>query len=264
MGSSRRLLRSFAFSTARLTTRFGGTKSSTCILMYHGHQPGVPWAVDPAEFEDQMGYVKDSCRTVLLGTLRDLLADGIDRFTCLTFDDGLADNYEVSLAVLERLGLKGTFFLIPGLIGRALPTRFGSQPLLNSAQIKEIAALGHEIGAHTMTHPNLSACSLDDAEREIVSSKQTLEDLVGREITSFAYPYGSCTPKVKDLVRDAGFQLAVGTSEGHLTPDSDWLELPRVALFRAVASDLFRMKLSPSWPAYLRLKRAGDAVRPMR
>ena len=82
-----------------------------------------------------------------------LLLQGVDQLTCLTFDDGSADNYEVSLGALEKFGIKATFFLIPGLLGGKLATQFGDQPLMEVSQAREIAALGHEIGAHTMTTP---------------------------------------------------------------------------------------------------------------
>jgi peptidoglycan/xylan/chitin deacetylase (PgdA/CDA1 family) len=250
----RRAFRKGAFAVSRIATWSSGRRSANCILMYHGHQPGVPWAVEPAAFEDQMLQVMQRARVALLTDLPRLVREGSGQTICLTFDDGLLSNYEVSLAVLEKLDLKGTFFLIPGLLGRVLRTRFGDQPVLAASQAKEIAALGHEMGAHTMTHPNLTNCSIGAARLEIERSKHTLEDLVGREITSFAYPYGGCTPHVRDLVRETGFRLAVGTEEGHLTSDSDLLELPRVAMFRAVTTELFQMKLSPAWPTYLRLK----------
>ena len=76
------------------------------------------------------------------------------------------------------------------------------------------------------------------------------------EVASFAYPYGGATPRVKELVDEAGFRLAVGTQEGHVTSVPDWLDLPRIASSDAVKGELFEMKLSPAWPTYLHIRRA--------
>src|SRR5207253_879407 len=65
-----------------------------------------------------------------------------------------------------------------------------------------------EIGAHTVTHPMLSELSIDQQRAEIRSSKQMLEEMIGRRVSSFAYPYGttdSYTAGTVASVREAGF-----------------------------------------------------------
>ena len=96
----------------------------------------------------------------------------------------------------------------------------------------EIVALGRmrliEIGAHTATHPVLPVLSEDSQREEIRQSKLYLEHLLGRAVTSFAYPYGQYAPATVALVRQEGLFSACSTQSGLLSQQSDLFRLPRV------------------------------------
>jgi peptidoglycan/xylan/chitin deacetylase (PgdA/CDA1 family) len=88
-----------------------------------------------------------------------------------------------------------------------------------------------EIGCHTVTHPALSALAPASQEDEIRQSKASLEDVVGRSVVSFAYPYGrpcDYTQQTVSLVRDAGFSCACSTSAVAVSRQADCFQLPRV------------------------------------
>jgi peptidoglycan/xylan/chitin deacetylase (PgdA/CDA1 family) len=104
----------------------------------------------------------------------------------LTFDDGYLDHYNIA-RVLAHLNIKATFFIITHLNrhpddGRPL---LASQP----SKIKDIYKMGHEIGSHSCTHPDLPRLSSHKLESELKDSKEFLEDL-GVEVFGFAYPKG--------------------------------------------------------------------------
>ena len=87
-----------------------------------------------------------------------------------------------------------------------------------------------EIGAHTVTHPMLSALSPQEQMTEIRQSKTDLEDLLGRPVTSFAYPYGSATDYTEESVAAAqrtGFLRACSNFPGVVGRDTDRFQLPR-------------------------------------
>lgn len=88
-----------------------------------------------------------------------------------------------------------------------------------------------EIGGHTVSHPILSSLDHDDARSEIEEGKKRLEQIIGRQITSFAYPNGipgkDYVGEHVQIVENAGFTLAVSTSAGGATQHSDPLQLPR-------------------------------------
>jgi peptidoglycan/xylan/chitin deacetylase (PgdA/CDA1 family) len=85
---------------------------------------------------------------------------------------------------------------------------------MNPDEIVALAAAGHEIGAHTMTHPILNACDDSSLDWELRGSKSVLERLVGHEVTSLAYPNGDQDARVLRAVRGAGYMRAVTTQWG--------------------------------------------------
>lgn len=104
--------------------------------------------------------------------------------------------------------------------------------MMSTAQLRAMHAAGMGIGAHTITHPILA--SLDDvtAATEIQAGKATLESLLQRPVTLFAYPNGKpgqdYLPRDVALVRQAGFEAAVSTAHGAWRPDhDDRFQLPR-------------------------------------
>ncbi len=96
----------------------------------------------------------------------------------------------------------------------------------------EAAALARaplvEIGAHTVTHPLLSALPPASQRVEILASKAWCEALAGRPVTSFAYPFGNYTAETVAAVRDAGFARACSTEADLVRSGADPFELPRV------------------------------------
>src|SRR5207249_4682851 len=86
---------------------------------------------------------------------------------------------------------------------------------------------GHAIGAHTTHHLVLPTQPLDTRRREILDDKATLERILGRPVTLFAYPYGDFDADTVAIVRDAGFLAAVTTEAGFVACGTNRLPLPR-------------------------------------
>lgn len=113
-----------------------------------------------------------------------------------SWDDGTITDLKLA-ELLEKYGIKGTFYIAMSFLDNPLPK-------------KDIMALDKkfEIAAHTISHPDLTNVSLSEAEREIKDSKTYLEDLLGHSISMFGYPYGRYNDTIKQIVKDSGFIAA--------------------------------------------------------
>lgn len=98
-------------------------------------------------------------------------------------------------------------------------------------QVQALRAAGMEIGGHTVTHPILTRLSDDEARREIVQGKLTLESWLGEEVPVFAYPNGrpgdDFAPRHATMAREAGFKAALTTAWGVARPQTDPFGIPR-------------------------------------
>jgi peptidoglycan/xylan/chitin deacetylase (PgdA/CDA1 family) len=99
-------------------------------------------------------------------------------------------------------------------------------------QIRQLSAAGVEIGAHTRTHANLGAASVTPTQLgdEIVGSKHDLEELLGREIRCFAFPYG--LPEIMSasaihIAREGGYRAVCSAYGGYNFPGDDPFHIRR-------------------------------------
>ena len=102
--------------------------------------------------------------------------------------------------------------------------------MLTWDQIKAMASHGIFFGAHTVNHPILSRISIEMAEREILKSKNTIEEEIGKPVTSFAYPFGKksqYTPQIFPILHELGFKCAVTTESKPNTHRVNLFELNR-------------------------------------
>jgi len=109
------------------------------------------------------------------------------------------------------------------------------QPMraLNWAQVREMSENGIDIGAHTVTHPDLTQLKLEEAEREIWQSKKMIEGTLGKTVKHFAYPYGLTgfyNKQIEAIVKKNGFQSICTSEYGAVTPESDVFSLKRVSM----------------------------------
>jgi peptidoglycan/xylan/chitin deacetylase (PgdA/CDA1 family) len=84
-----------------------------------------------------------------------------------------------------------------------------------------------ELGAHTDSHPLLSTLSYEDQYAEIVGGRDILQEMTGRPIRCFAYPYGDYNSVSTGIVAAAGFEIACGTQPGRVTSGTLASAIPR-------------------------------------
>jgi peptidoglycan/xylan/chitin deacetylase (PgdA/CDA1 family) len=150
----------------------------------------------------------------------------------VTFDDGYANVAEAALPVLERQKISAIEFLIAGKLGGHNDWDVAKgdvpQPLMDATQVRTWLAAGHQIGSHSLTHPNLRKFPLSQAREEITASKKRLEDMFGVAVEHFCYPYGSYNEAIRDLVAEAGYKTACTVVQGVPLPGDSPFELKRI------------------------------------
>jgi peptidoglycan/xylan/chitin deacetylase (PgdA/CDA1 family) len=221
------------------------------ILMYHSiSQYASPkfkrFAVAPALFNEHMAYLHQHAYTPVTIT-RFVQACTQESATLpanpviLTFDDGFSDFYTEALPVLKRYGFVATLYLVTAYINGTSRwlQREGeaTRPMLTWDQIADISSAGIECAAHTHTHPELDTLPLSQAREEIVQCKQLLEQHIGQEVLSFAYPYGYHTTSIKQLVKEAGYTSACAVKYEMSTETTDPFALTRLIVSADMSVD---------------------------
>jgi peptidoglycan/xylan/chitin deacetylase (PgdA/CDA1 family) len=179
------------------------------VLVYHSVRatptPGLGrWTVTPEAFAAQLDAVEASGRTSL--TIAEL-AGGLrgelplpPNAVALTFDDGFVDNADALAGLLAR-GLRATLYVTTGYVGR--------RDMLSAAGVRDLASLdGLQLGAHSVSHPRLDELPARDIAYEVSASCTALEDMIGREVTTFAYPHGNHHRGVRAAIIEAGLDSA--------------------------------------------------------
>lgn len=166
----------------------------------------------------------------------------------LSVDDGFENIAAVAHPILRDLGIPYSLMVCPAFVGAgdegldafrhnaryARPLR-----LADWDELARLAADGVEIGAHTLTHRELSRLSGDELAEEIAAPKEVIEARLGRPCTSFAWPFGRRSAMSEEALRlteAAGYRAIFSSVRGTLEPGGG---APRY---------LPRHHFEPSWP----------------
>jgi peptidoglycan/xylan/chitin deacetylase (PgdA/CDA1 family) len=210
---------SFTTSPAAPSVLPPGPKSARIpILIYHyirvNPDPrdslGFGLSVTPANFAAQMDWLaQNGYHPVTTSDLAAYLRGerGLpSRPIVITFDDGYADFYTTAIPILRVHDFTAVSYVVSGFIGRG--------GYMTAFEVLSAQGAGFEIGSHTVDHVNLTKQSADGLRYQLTASKEALERLLKRPVTSFCYPYGKYGPREANAVAAAGYQDATSTLAG--------------------------------------------------
>jgi peptidoglycan-N-acetylglucosamine deacetylase len=132
-----------------------------------------------------------------------------------SWDDGAVEDLK-----LMDLSLK---YKVPGMF--FIPATNPERNVLSGENIKKINNYKFEIGAHTYSHKYLSNISLSEAQKEIVSGKDYLEQLLGKEVDHFCFPGGKYNDEQVEIAK-AYFKTARTAGTGALVGKNAFLIKP--------------------------------------
>jgi peptidoglycan/xylan/chitin deacetylase (PgdA/CDA1 family) len=212
------------------------------VLLYHSvsdQSTGQfgPYTVTRAQLASHLDQVTElGFHTLTMSELVAHRAAGLPlpaRTAVITFDDGFAD-FDNAWSELTQRGLAATLYVTAGTMGGRsewlAPLGAGELPMLNRSQLLDLAADGCEIGAHSMSHPELDCLTLPAAAAEIRQSKDVLEQALGQRVEAFAYPHGYHDKAVKNLVAAVGFTSAAAVRNALSPADDDPFAVARVTV----------------------------------
>ncbi|HEX6983572.1 MAG TPA: polysaccharide deacetylase family protein [Balneolaceae bacterium] len=165
----------------------------------------------------------------------------------LTFDDGHLDTFELALPILKEFDMRAVIFVLGNRKQRYAHWENKhdetNYPLMEDQHIIEAREDGFEIGAHSMTHADLSKLGQKAMQREIKGSKESIESLLGESIVSFAYPFGGVARNVISITQQAGFKYGCGVYTGPPNFGDDNFDIRRLAITSKTNTAAFLMRL---------------------
>lgn len=162
-----------------------------------------------AAFKMHIKMLADSgYHTILPDQLYDYLTKGIplpSKPILLTFDDTDLDQFTIARPELKKYGFKGLFFV--------MTVSLGKPHYMSKAQVKTLSDEGNVIGSHTWDHHNFKKYQGKDWEIQLDKPTKTLEEITGKTMTCFAYPYGLWNAEGLPQLHKRGFKMAFQLAE---------------------------------------------------
>jgi peptidoglycan/xylan/chitin deacetylase (PgdA/CDA1 family) len=205
------LLVYLADCTRTCLRRMFGRKCDSCfvVLYYHSVLPQHR-ALFAGQMDTLLRYALPIGANVKLS-----LSDG-RRFAAVTFDDAFESLMDNALPELQNRNIPCTIFVVTETLGKAanwedIGETHGHERIMTVDQIRNVSSTLVSFGAHTLTHPVLTALDEQSARKEIFESRSRLRELTGREISLFSFPYGAFNNHLIRLCREAGYERVFTT-----------------------------------------------------
>ncbi len=136
---------------------------------------------------------------------------GKHKVLTMSYDDGRQEDYRL-VELFNKYGIKGTFNLNAGIDWDDKRVPFSDYRSLYE---------GHEVACHTYTHPTIARCPLEQVAQQILADRRRLEDLIGKPVRGMAYPNGSYTREIINMLPALGIKYA------RVVPTTNTFAMPR-------------------------------------
>ena len=171
----------------------------------------APWVIGGAAMVSAAGaaafYATVGVRAQWLGRT-DWIGRTDTNAVALTFDDGPGPDTEAILDVLAERNLRAAFFVV------------GQQVQRYPSIARRIVADGHEIGNHSLSHPNFLSQSSNETREQLARTQRIIEDATGVTASLARPPYGVKTPSYFTVARTLGLRIVQWSVAGF-----DWKPL---------------------------------------
>lgn len=212
--------------------------AGTAFLMYHElglpgrgmchSEPGYTRYVVPAsDFRNQMERLaSEGWRG---RNVTQTMESFGDKSVCITFDDGCETDLILAAPLLKEFGFAATSYITVKFLGKP--------GYMSHAQVRELHALGFEIGCHSLTHPFLTDVDDSRLREETAGAKDSLEQIAGVPVEHFSCPGGRWDARVMRAVERAEFRTMTTSRTGVNFSTTNPFALTRMAILNGTSSD---------------------------
>lgn len=166
----------------------------------------------------------------------------------ITFDDGYRDTLTIAAQALEEKNLPFTVFVASANITS------GDSKFLNQQDLIELSNIsGATIGSHGHAHSHLAKMSPQDVKSDLKHSKDWLEQVIQKPVTTLSYPHGSYNDNVLRIASEIGFEFAATSNWGVFEVGKKKLEIPRIDIWGQDSKKVLQQKLFGQWEWIARL-----------
>ncbi|WP_316794060.1 polysaccharide deacetylase family protein [Pedobacter frigoris] len=191
------------------------------ILCYHqvrnwkptDGKVGKDYIVEVQNFKDQVKLLADSgYHSILPDQLYAYLNTGAplpSKPIMFTFDDTDMDQFTIAAPTLKKYGFKAVYFIMTVTIGK----KGKFVDYMTKEQIKQLSDDGNVIGSHTYDHKNFKKYEGKDWEEQLDKPTKKLEEITGKKMTEFAYPFGLWNAQGIPQLKKRGFRMAFSLAD---------------------------------------------------
>jgi peptidoglycan/xylan/chitin deacetylase (PgdA/CDA1 family) len=218
-------------------------KGRAVVLYYHAVRDQ-----DREHFARQMEMLARRARPFSVESSPRMEGGGL--YAAVTFDDGFACVARNAVPELAARKIPVMIFVPAASLGGP-PSWISdtghpdsSEIVMSEEDLRELARIpGVSIGSHCLTHRNLMNLDVEESRREIRESKNRLEAIIGKEVSSISFPHGAFDDRYTAIAYEVGYKHLFSISP------TLYLEIDKVK---------GRVRVEPSdWPLEFHLKLAG-------
>jgi peptidoglycan/xylan/chitin deacetylase (PgdA/CDA1 family) len=198
-------------------------KKQVPILCYHRirdiqmpSKASMGYEVTLAQFKAQMKVLADSgYHSITPDQYYDYLVYGDslpEKPVMITYDDTREEHYTIAKPEMEKYGFKGVFFIMTISINRP--------NYMSKEQLKQLSDDGHVVSSHSWDHHRVDRLTGDDWSAQFDKPKKQLEEITGKPVEYFAYPFGIWSPNAFPEIKKRGYKMSfiLSTKRDSLEP----------------------------------------------
>lgn len=203
------------------------------ILLYHSvgseAEPlDAPFTLTPGLFREHLDLLRSyGAHTLTVSEFVEHIRMGRslpERTILITIDDAYANTVDAVLPILLEFGMTATVYVTTGYVDRVIR----GMRMISWRGVRTLHECGFEVGAHSVTHPELDTVQSKQAVDEVRLPKQRLEDELAAPVHSYAYPHGYYTRGLQRLVATSAYTSAAAVRNEVSHPGDDIYALSRL------------------------------------